>query len=451
MNGIKKTTFPSSLKRSESRVSRFNNARAIFERLQSSDSISPPSTKSSFNSSNSTENTTEKSLSKSHSIDNGKFSNRFENHQTSNNCSTATESSPDSTSFRNEILQKKFCDKLNQNNNNNNKEFLHDNSVNQIIGAEIKPESQTASTLTTTSTNSTTKVTQVKNLFLKNQSITNGNHINDTMKTISTEEQHEQSASSYGHNVEHLKSTTNDQLSPKNSIEIPYSKDKLLDKIMEQISDDALPLSDLNCCDTSGIPEDVNLDECLNSAGVVTDEEAQRLLNHDNWMMESNNSKDSNHVNSNGKLYNEHTNATIINEDPVETEDNDNKEKLIYIDNIPFYVREDGEIYMEAPGIPSEEEEEFSLTIPSMPTDQYDLETGEILPKCKQNRKVRFSSDPIKVFMTYSAEEYDRRNEEFDPIVASAEYELEKRIEKMNIFPVDIVKGDEGLGFSIIG
>uniref|UniRef100_A0A3Q4MFF7 Protein phosphatase 1, regulatory subunit 9Bb n=1 Tax=Neolamprologus brichardi TaxID=32507 RepID=A0A3Q4MFF7_NEOBR len=67
------------------------------------------------------------------------------------------------------------------------------------------------------------------------------------------------------------------------------------------------------------------------------------------------------------------------------------------------------------------------------------------------SRKICFSTEPIQVFATYSNEDYDRRNEDVDPMAASAEYELEKRVERLDLFPVELEKDGDGLGISIIG
>ncbi|XP_071101486.1 neurabin-1-like isoform X2 [Haliotis cracherodii] len=91
-------------------------------------------------------------------------------------------------------------------------------------------------------------------------------------------------------------------------------------------------------------------------------------------------------------------------------------------------------VYFEMPGLSSTDEDSSE--------DEVDF---------KMASKIKFSRDPIRVFFTYSTDDYDRRNEDVDPVAASAEYELEKRVEKMDVFPVELQKGSEGLGLSIIG
>ncbi|XP_015428898.1 PREDICTED: uncharacterized protein LOC107185675 [Dufourea novaeangliae] len=108
---------------------------------------------------------------------------------------------------------------------------------------------------------------------------------------------------------------------------------------------------------------------------------------------------------------------------------------VVLVENGVHYF-EDGHFWMEVAGIPEsdDEKEDYPVNIP-----------------VKKMTKVTFDTGPMRVYSTHSVNEYDRRNEDVDPVAASAEYELEKRVEKMEVFPVELMKGPEGLGLSIIG
>jgi len=89
-----------------------------------------------------------------------------------------------------------------------------------------------------------------------------------------------------------------------------------------------------------------------------------------------------------------------------------------------IHYLEDGHFWVEVPGLPeSDDEEEFDESVTVKPPS-----------------RVVFSSGPMRVYSTHSISEYDRRNDDVDPVAASAEYELEKRVEKMDVFPVDLIK-----------
>lgn len=108
--------------------------------------------------------------------------------------------------------------------------------------------------------------------------------------------------------------------------------------------------------------------------------------------------------------------------------------RVVLIENGVHYF-EDGHFWMEVSGLPDSDDDQDNTPIAFV----------------KKSSKVVFSKNPIRVFSTFSVSDYDRRNEDVDPVAASAEYELEKRVEKMDVFPVDLIKGPEGLGLSIIG
>ena len=58
----------------------------------------------------------------------------------------------------------------------------------------------------------------------------------------------------------------------------------------------------------------------------------------------------------------------------------------------------------------------------------------------KKGRKVSFHSEGNDVIFTYSPDEYNRSNREIDALAASAEWELEKRVDEKDIFSVDLDK-----------
>lgn len=394
--------LPTLLPRSESRVSRFNNARAVFERLQSTDSILPKS--SSLTNGNDSGNEV-KVLNKTHSLD--------------------------------------ICPNASYGETNGH---VAEKTNGRVPEKEDNEQCENKSKIV---------VKTVRNVVVNNNSISSGHPQNGQCTEVKRE--------TPPRSIDQPKNTINGNDSgecsptpvPANndtkSKSTALAKEELLDKIVAQISDDARQLPDLNFCDTSGIPENVNLDECLSNVEMMTEEEAQRLLSNRTWPVVSSVKPKSKESPTESTSFTSNNTTSTVQPQVIHSEQVPCEKKMIYIDNVLYRIREDGEMYTELPGIPPEDEDEEFLRDDRITSDQYDLDMGEVIVKRKRNPKVRFSLDPIKVFWTYSPAEYDRRNEDFDPVVASAEYELEKRIERMEIFPVDLIKDEQGLGFSIIG
>ncbi|XP_058053275.1 uncharacterized protein LOC131205264 [Anopheles bellator] len=109
------------------------------------------------------------------------------------------------------------------------------------------------------------------------------------------------------------------------------------------------------------------------------------------------------------------------------------------------------EVYVNPDGVHFFEDGNFWMEVPGLIEADRELDDEDLRGYIKKNTKVKFSTNPMQVFSTFSVNDYDRRNEDVDPVAASAEYELEKRVEKMDVFPVELMKGPEGLGLSIIG
>lgn len=344
------------------------------------------------------------------------------------------------------------------------------------------------------------------------------------------------------------------------------AKDDLLDKIVSDLAEGVVGSQsssidqqlDLNLCDTSGIPGDLDFDECFQGVELMTEEEAEKLLSRSSWpdllkdqssshhnlsgslgtgektrnkdtvsqvidtKVKSNADASSQSVTDapralvppppthsstgprqaivhqlhqqqqqqqhlpgqqsqlhpplsqiNGKV-SQAVNVTIAKRDvttrtpvidkkdaelvtprllskDVESktdkkddqppEDDDEMGSFsVTLDDVQYHVLPDGHYFTDGPSLPNESDDD---------DDAVTMFLCPVPPKKKS--RVSFSASPIRMFSTHAVEDYDRRNEDVDPVAASAEYELEKRIEKMDVFPVELRKGSDGLGLSIIG
>ncbi|VDK77522.1 unnamed protein product [Dibothriocephalus latus] len=116
----------------------------------------------------------------------------------------------------------------------------------------------------------------------------------------------------------------------------------------------------------------------------------------------------------------------------------------VAVNSSGVHLLEDGNFFYQCAGLPP-------LAVPDssdgfVSTSENDEEAGS---KATEKDSSAFLS--VKVFSTHSVAAYRRRNESIDPVAASAEYELEKRLEELDLFQMDLQKGSNGLGISILG
>ncbi|XP_050073274.1 uncharacterized protein LOC126561288 [Anopheles maculipalpis] len=138
-----------------------------------------------------------------------------------------------------------------------------------------------------------------------------------------------------------------------------------------------------------------------------------------------------------------------ISEADVSADDESNNSAGFYIPEYPPIRCK--EVYVNPDGVHFFEDGNFWMEVPGLIEAEREMDDDDLRGYVKKTTKVKFSTNPMQVFSTFSVNDYDRRNEDVDPVAASAEYELEKRVEKMDVFPVELMKGPEGLGLSIIG
>uniref|UniRef100_A0A5K3EMV1 PDZ domain-containing protein n=1 Tax=Mesocestoides corti TaxID=53468 RepID=A0A5K3EMV1_MESCO len=118
----------------------------------------------------------------------------------------------------------------------------------------------------------------------------------------------------------------------------------------------------------------------------------------------------------------------------------------VAVNDTGVYLLEDGHFFYQTDGISPLADANSSSTPPEAGQKVSGMGDSDA-----PRRTVNFSTQPIMVFSTHSVTAYERRNDSIDPLVASAEYELEKRLDDLELFDVELNKGSNGLGISILG
>ncbi|KAI1291991.1 Neurabin-2 [Halotydeus destructor] len=524
--------------RSESRVSRFNNARAVFEKLQT-DKVCPEK----FD-----VNCAKSQLSRPSSM----------------YTSLEVEESPKTVS---KLMSSSLNGSLDTHSSNGNKENGSDAADYLLKSKLIETEVISARKVTTVQS---TRLSSEQTPFRAQPPLPSGAEFKEPERPVTAIKKEvttyirSQSVDSRANGRPAARTVERSQTgdkpqSPLRRTSSLSAKEELLDKIVSELEEDTMAskvndlkiddLADLNLCDTSGIPDTLDFDECFQGVELMTEEEAEKLLSRSTWpdLLSGpvGKGRDSSQVSSNSKpvssrsgslssepelapivqngpakpdrlpnipteetdsnrasrverptfeLQNQtpfnavnspttpeerivaakgieqsleeiklivqppgltreipkaekpttpvEVKATVEEDEPEAEEDqlNETMESSVTIDDVEYIVFYDGHYCLDTPGLPeNSDNEEDSVTMFLCP-----------VPARKKSR-LRFSKGPIKCYSTHAAEDYDRRNEDVDPVAASAEYELEKRIEKMDVFPVELEKGPDGLGLSIIG